>query len=106
MNWDTQMSHKKGRKKEKGVACVNHPDNYDTKECERCDKFFCSECYVEDWQENFLHQFIGQKRDFIKKIYCNPCQKRVLRVRVIAYLGLLALIGGPFFLWFILNFFK
>ncbi|MFX0084731.1 MAG: hypothetical protein ACFFAU_03580 [Candidatus Hodarchaeota archaeon] len=99
------MSKMKDKKKEKGSSCVNHPDNYDTEECERCRKFFCSECYIEDWQENFLHQFIGQKRDFIKKIYCEPCQKRVRRVRMIAYLGLLGLFVTPFVIWFILSIF-
>ena len=99
------MSKRKDKKKEIGPACVNHPDNYNAKECERCRKYFCSECYIEDWQENFLHQFVGQKRDFIKKIYCKPCQKRVARVRMIAYIGLLGLFGTPFVIYMILSIF-
>lgn len=99
------MSTKRKKKKEKGHSCVNHRDNYETKECDRCQQFFCSECYTEEWQENFLHQFIGQKRDFIMKIYCIPCQRRVNRVHMIAYLGLLALFVIPFTIWLILSFF-
>ncbi|MHA2306020.1 MAG: hypothetical protein ACXACU_11570 [Candidatus Hodarchaeales archaeon] len=99
------MSTKRKKGKEKGYPCVNHPKNYDTEECERCQRFFCAECYIEDWQENFLHQFIGQKRDFIQKIYCIPCQKRVGRVRMIAYLGLLAIFVTPFAIWLILQLF-
>ena len=92
------------KKRKKGFACTNHQNNYETKQCERCDQYFCEECYVEDWHENFLHQFIGQKRDFVKRIYCLPCQKRVVRVRLIAYLGILLVFAIPFVLWFILLF--
>jgi hypothetical protein len=93
---------KKTRKisKKRGVACTNHSDNFETKECERCKKFFCSDCYVEDWHESFLSQFVGQKREFVKKIYCKPCQKRVVRVRLIGYGGLLLILVLPFVIWF------
>ena len=87
--------------KKRGLACVNHSANLVTKECERCHKFFCSECYIEDWHESFLTQFVGQKRDFIKKIYCKPCQKRVVRVRLIGYSGLLIIFILPFVIWFL-----
>ena len=95
------MNKKKSKKKKTGQPCINHPDHFETKECERCNEYFCSECYVEDWSTNFFHQFIGQKRDFIQKFYCQPCRKRVVRIRVIAYLGLLLLFGGPIVLWLI-----
>ena len=93
---------KKARKisKKRGVACTNHSDNFMTKECERCKKFFCSDCYVEDWHESFLSQFVGQKREFIQKIYCKPCQKRVVRVRLIGYSGLLLILVLPLVIWF------
>jgi hypothetical protein len=95
------MSQKKRKlSKKRGSACVNHPNNFETKKCERCHQFFCSECFIEDWHENFLSQFVGQKRDFIKKIYCIPCQKRVVRVRLLAYSGLLVLFVLPFVIWF------
>ena len=99
------MSTKRKKRKEKGQPCINHPNNYDTEECDRCQQFFCSECYVEDWQENFLQQFIGQKRNFQKKFYCYSCQRRVNRVHMIAYLGLLALFVTPILIWLILSFF-
>ena len=96
---------KKTRKigKKQGPPCVNHPDNCNTQECERCKKFFCSECIVEDWHENFFSQFIGQKRDFIQKIYCKPCEKRVRRIRVIASVGILFLFGLPIAILIMLN---
>ena len=95
------MSQKKQKRlKKRGPACINHPANFETKKCERCKQYFCSECFVEDWHKNFLSQFVGQKRDFIKKIYCIPCQKRVVRVRLLAYSGLLILFVLPFVIWF------
>ncbi len=99
------MSTKKPKRKEQSQPCSNHPSNADTEECERCHKFFCAECYIEDWHENFLYQFVGKKREFVKRVYCSPCQKRVQRMRLIAYLGLFILLVGPFILWFILNIF-
>ncbi|MFX1282067.1 MAG: hypothetical protein ACFFB5_00365 [Promethearchaeota archaeon] len=93
------MTKKKEKQLRKGHMCVNHPNNFETKECERCNEYFCSDCYIEDWSVNFFQQFLGQKRDFIQKIYCKPCYNRVMRVRMIAYLGLLLLFGGPIVLW-------
>ncbi|UCE13090.1 MAG: hypothetical protein JSV04_12970 [Candidatus Heimdallarchaeota archaeon] len=98
------MPKKKRKESKQGPACVNHEDRFDTEECERCHEFYCPNCYVEDWHENFLQQFVGQKRDFIQRIYCTSCQKRVVRVRLIAYIGLLLLFGTPFVLWFLLSF--
>jgi hypothetical protein len=89
--------------KKPGVSCANHSDNYITVECERCHEFFCSECMVEDWHENFFTQFIGQKRNFSKKDYCIPCEKRVVRVRLLSYFGLLSLFGLPIVLWLLLS---
>lgn len=97
------MAKARSKKRKKGQACVNHPNNFETKECERCDNFFCEDCIVEDWSVNFFQQFIGQKRDFVQKIYCKPCYKRVVRIRMIAYVGLLVLFGGPVVLWIITN---
>lgn len=93
------MSQRKHRSSKKDLACINHPANLDTKECERCHNYFCSECYIEDWHETFFQQFVGQKREMVKKIYCVPCQKRVIRVRMIAYIGLLVLFLSPVLLW-------
>lgn len=90
--------------KKAGEPCINHSDNFNTEECERCHKFFCSECIIEDWHESFLTQFIGQKREFNRKKYCFSCQKRVVRVRLIGYIGLLLLFGLPIVLWFLSSF--
>ncbi len=89
--------------RKKGSVCVNHSGSYDTKECERCHKFFCTDCIVEDWHENFFSQFIGQKRDFIQKYYCKPCQTRVVRIRLAGYIGLLLMFGLPVVLWVLLS---
>ena len=89
--------------KKAGQSCVNHNDNFITEECERCHKFFCSDCIVEDWHESFFTQFVGQKRAFTKKNYCIPCQKRVVRVRLIGYSGLLLLFGLPIVLWLLIS---
>ena len=89
--------------KKPGKPCVNHNSNYTTVECERCHKYFCSECTVEDWHESFFSQFVGQKRSFSKKDYCIPCQKRVVRVRLFGYIGLLSLFGLPIVLWLMLS---
>ncbi|MHA2176260.1 MAG: hypothetical protein ACXACP_01285 [Candidatus Hodarchaeales archaeon] len=96
---------KKTRKigKKQGPACANHPNNHNTEECERCKKFFCSDCIVEDWHENFFSQFIGQKRKYIQKIYCKPCEKRVVRIRLLANFGLLILFGLPIVLWLLIS---
>ncbi|MHA1972339.1 MAG: hypothetical protein ACTSW1_05065 [Candidatus Hodarchaeales archaeon] len=88
----------------KGKPCFNHPNNFETEECERCHKFFCSECYVEDWNENFYQQFLGKKREFIKRIYCKSCHRRIIRIRIIAAAGVLALFLIPFIIWVILPF--
>ena len=88
-----------------GKPCVNHKTRYDTVECERCHEFFCPDCVVEDWSENFLLQFVGRKRDFIKKDYCILCEKRVVRVRLFGYIALLLLFGLPILLWLLLNLF-
>jgi len=86
-------------KRTKGISCVNHPDNIETQECERCHKYFCQECLIEDWSENFYQQFLGKKRQFTSKIYCRPCQKRVNRARVITSIILLTLLISPLLLW-------
>lgn len=99
------MAKKRSKTQKKGQSCVNHPNRFETKECERCDDFFCEDCIIEDWSVNFFQQFIGQKRDFVKKTYCKPCYNRVVRIRMIAYVGLLVLFGGPIVLWLISNFF-
>ncbi|MFX1517768.1 MAG: hypothetical protein ACFFC6_15805 [Promethearchaeota archaeon] len=99
------MTTQRSTKRKKGQACVNHPNRFETKECERCNEFFCEECIIEDWSVNFFQQFIGQKRDFIQKTYCKPCYRRVAQIRMIAYIGLLVLFGGPIALWFISNVF-
>ena len=95
---------KKERKiaRKSGKPCINHSKNYDTTECERCHEYFCTECIVEDWHESFFSQFLGQKREFVKKDYCIPCQKRVVRIRLLSYIGLLALFGIPVILWLLL----
>ena len=95
------MTNKKSKKRNTGQACINHQNDFETKECERCHEHFCPKCFVEDWSVNFFQQFIGQKQDFVQKIYCKPCQRRVVRIRMIAYIGLLFLFGGPIVLWFI-----
>jgi hypothetical protein len=89
--------------RKQGPVCTNHKNRFDTKECERCHKFFCSDCIIEDWHENFFSQFIGQKRDFIKKNYCHPCQKRVVRIRLAGYIGLLIMFGLPVVLWMLIS---
>ncbi|MHA2138200.1 MAG: hypothetical protein ACXABU_08435 [Candidatus Hodarchaeales archaeon] len=89
--------------RKQGPVCANHTDRFDTKECDRCHKFFCTDCNVEDWHENFFSQFIGKKRDFIKKIYCHPCQKRVVRIRMAGYIGLLLMFGLPVVLWVLIS---
>ena len=99
------MTKKKSKNLKTGEVCINHPDNYETKECERCHEFFCADCITEDWSTNFFQQFIGQKRDFIQKIYCHPCRTRVVRIRVLAYLMLLLLFAGPIVLWLISSIF-
>ncbi|MFW9905909.1 MAG: hypothetical protein ACFFFH_16425 [Candidatus Thorarchaeota archaeon] len=99
------MSKKRSKKEKKGQACVNHPNTFETKECERCKNYFCEECIIEDWSVNFFHQFLGQKRNFVHKTYCKPCYKRVVLIRMIAYAGLLALFGGPVVLWILINIF-
>ncbi|MHA1995002.1 MAG: hypothetical protein ACW97Z_10710 [Candidatus Hodarchaeales archaeon] len=76
--------------RKQGPVCANHTDRFDTKECDRCHKFFCTE-------------FIGKKRDFIKKIYCHPCQKRVVRIRMAGYIGLLLMFGLPVVLWVLIS---
>ncbi|MHA2225574.1 MAG: hypothetical protein ACXAC8_10250 [Candidatus Hodarchaeales archaeon] len=98
------MAKKKRTKQKKELSCVNHPDRFETAECERCHQHYCSECYVEDWSVNFFQQFIGQKRNFVQKVYCEPCQKRVVRVRMVAYLGLLVLFGAPFVVMLLMAF--
>ncbi|MFX0016577.1 MAG: hypothetical protein ACFFB2_18755 [Promethearchaeota archaeon] len=95
------MSKTRTKNHKKGNPCINHPNIFNTQECERCHEYFCPECFIEDWSVNFFQQFIGQKRDFVQKIYCKPCQKRVTRIRMIAYIGLLLLFGGPIMLWLI-----
>ncbi len=95
------MAKTKEKQHRKGRGCVNHSNNFETKECERCHEYFCPDCYIEDWSVNFFQQFVGQKRNFVKKIYCKPCRNRVIRIRMIAYLGLLILFGGPVVLWLI-----
>jgi hypothetical protein len=89
------MTKFKRKISKKGTPCVNHPKNLVTQECERCHQYFCSECYVEDWHETFFHQFLAQKREVVKTIYCIPCQKRVVRVRMIAYIGFLSILLLP-----------
>ena len=89
--------------RKQGPVCTNHSTRFDTEECDRCHKFFCADCSVEDWHENFFSQFIGQKRDFIKKNYCKPCQKRVVRIRLAAYIGLLLMFGLPILLWLLIS---
>ena len=42
------MTMKRSKKRKKGQACINHPNIFETKECERCDEFFCDDCIVED----------------------------------------------------------
>ncbi|MFX0170776.1 MAG: hypothetical protein ACFE9L_02540 [Candidatus Hodarchaeota archaeon] len=89
------MVKEKRRISRKEPPCVNHPNNYGTKECKRCNQYFCSECYIEDWHETFFHQFLAQKREVIKTVYCKPCQRRVVRVRMIGYIGFLIILTLP-----------
>ena len=86
-------------KRTKGIPCVNHPDNIETQQCERCHKYFCQDCLIEDWNENFYQQFLGKKRQFTSKTYCKACQKRVIRARLITSIILLALFMSPLILW-------
>ncbi|MFW9856856.1 MAG: hypothetical protein ACFFFG_17540 [Candidatus Thorarchaeota archaeon] len=95
------MSKRRREKQKQGASCVNHPSRYETMECERCHQNFCSECVVEDWHETFFQQFIGEKRKMVKQVYCIPCRQRILRIRVIASIGLLTILLLPLVLWFI-----
>jgi hypothetical protein len=103
---DIFMSSKTRKIAKKGQPCVNHPNNLKTEECERCHRFFCEECYVEEWHETFFQQFIGQKREIVKNIYCKPCRKRVVRIRMIAYIGILLLFFLPIILWLSVSIFS
>lgn len=98
------MTKLKRIKTKKSHPCINHPNINETKECERCHQYFCSNCYLEDWHETFFGQFLARKREVVKTIYCKPCQKRVVRIRMIAYLGLLTLFTLPIVIWVLMAF--